>query len=199
MDPQDPCGMFSRCNHQTAPEQNLAPPTPQVQPLLPDSLPSPDLLSAHHHHLESLPLLRLRSSTALPHIWKRILARWHIHVDRSNQFPFREADPVWPGVRFKKDFLYEVLKIKSSSTTEIDGWFAPKMLEGAPKARAWVESDGVDNNNKFEKMKTSEFKKYLTEHLKADAPKARKHKRSSSDEDVSRHRRRRVASEDLDG
>ncbi|KAK7021477.1 hypothetical protein R3P38DRAFT_2629046 [Favolaschia claudopus] len=121
--------------------------------------------------------------------------------------PRTDAD--WPGVRFKKEFVYEVLNIKSSSTTEIDSWFAPKMLEGAPKAREWVESDGQTNNSKFEMMKTSEFKEYLTNHLKGGSSKgegsktrtsrSRKHKKSDSDdEEVPRRRRRRITSEELD-
>ncbi|KAK7059936.1 hypothetical protein R3P38DRAFT_3303631 [Favolaschia claudopus] len=108
-----------------------------------------------------------------------------------------------------------VLNIKSSSTTEIDSWFAPKMLEGAPKAREWVESDGQTNNSKFEMMKTSEFKEYLTNHLKGGSSKgggsnlgegsktrtsrSRKHKKSDSDdEEVPRRHRRRITSEELD-
>ncbi|KAJ6478189.1 hypothetical protein C8R45DRAFT_1101576 [Mycena sanguinolenta] len=109
-------------------------------------------------------------------------------------------DPLWPGVRFKKDFLYEVLSLKSSSTTEIDSWFSSKMLEGAPKAKAWVESGGKTNSSKFEKMKTADFKRYLTAHHKSDAhpTQSRKHKKSSSDDDGNRRRRRRLSSEGLD-
>ncbi|KAJ6474227.1 hypothetical protein C8R45DRAFT_1103208 [Mycena sanguinolenta] len=109
-------------------------------------------------------------------------------------------DPLWPGVRFKKDFLYEVLGLKSSSTTEIDSWFSSKMLEGAPKAKAWVESGGKTNSSKFEKMKTADFKRYLTARHKSDAEatQSRKHKKSSSDDDGNRRRRRRLSSEGLD-
>ncbi|KAJ6477755.1 hypothetical protein C8R45DRAFT_1216629 [Mycena sanguinolenta] len=108
------------------------------------------------------------------------------------------SNSLWPGVRFKKEFLYkEVLNIRSSATTDIDKCFTEAMLEGAPKAKAWVESDGGENGKKFDKMKTVDFKNYLKDRAKRD-PNPRKHRKSSSDEDGSRRRRRRMNSEELD-
>ncbi|KAF8182448.1 hypothetical protein K438DRAFT_1767367 [Mycena galopus ATCC 62051] len=89
-------------------------------------------------------------------------------------------NPVWPDIRFKQDFLYQVLNLKISSTTEIDSWFSLKMLEGTLKVNAWVKSGGVTNSSKFDKMKTSdEFKHYLIAHHKPDlgAVQLHKHKR----------------------
>ncbi|KAF7342663.1 hypothetical protein MSAN_02023700 [Mycena sanguinolenta] len=97
----------------------------------------------------------------------------------------------------KRTSLYkEVLNIRSSATTEIDGYFTEAMLKRAPKAKAWVDSDGVTNSSKFERLKTVDFKRYLDDHAKPD-PNPRKHKKSSSDEDGNR-RRRRMTSAGLD-
>ncbi|KAJ7113352.1 hypothetical protein C8R43DRAFT_1039992 [Mycena crocata] len=70
----------------------------------------------------------------------------------------------YAGTRFKKDFIYDVLAIRSSSTSDIEKYFTSDMLEAAPKVREWVESDGVTNNNKFHKMKSARFKEYMTDH-----------------------------------
>ncbi|KAJ6484127.1 hypothetical protein C8R45DRAFT_931575 [Mycena sanguinolenta] len=94
-------------------------------------------------------------------------------------------------------FLYkEVLNIRNSATTDIDKYFTEAMLKGAPKAKAWVDSDGVDHSKKFDRMKTVDFKRYLNDRAKRD-PNPRKRKKSSSDEDESRCRRR-MNSEELD-
>jgi hypothetical protein len=68
----------------------------------------------------------------------------------------------YAGVKFKKNFLLEeVLNIKTSSTSEIDKWFAPELLQDSSKALAWVESKGVTNDSLFRNMKSSRFKDYL--------------------------------------
>ncbi|KAF8194865.1 hypothetical protein K438DRAFT_1968804 [Mycena galopus ATCC 62051] len=67
------------------------------------------------------------------------------------------------GVTFKKDFIHNILNIKSSSTSDIDKWFAPELLEKAPKAKAWVDSKGKTNDTTFRHMKSACFKEYLQE------------------------------------
>ncbi|KAJ7873630.1 hypothetical protein B0H14DRAFT_3860017 [Mycena olivaceomarginata] len=67
------------------------------------------------------------------------------------------------GVSFKKELIFEVLNIKSSSTSDINKLFAPERLEKAPKAKAWVNSKGETNDDSFRKMTTIGFKKYLQE------------------------------------
>ncbi|KAJ7688939.1 hypothetical protein B0H14DRAFT_3051652 [Mycena olivaceomarginata] len=67
------------------------------------------------------------------------------------------------GVSFKKELIFEVLNIKSSSTSDINKLFAPERLEKAPRAKAWVNSKGETNDDSFRKTTTIGFKKYLQE------------------------------------
>ncbi|KAJ7318783.1 hypothetical protein DFH08DRAFT_819671 [Mycena albidolilacea] len=52
------------------------------------------------------------------------------------------------GVSFKKELIFEVLNIKSSSTSEIK-LFAPEGLEKAPKVKAWVNTVGDSPTQQF--------------------------------------------------
>ncbi|KAF8157550.1 hypothetical protein K438DRAFT_1777196 [Mycena galopus ATCC 62051] len=88
--------------------------------------------------------------------------------------PAGHAD--FSGVIFKKDFIHEVLYIKSSSTSDIDKWCAPELLEKAPKAKAWVNSKSKMNDTIFRNMKSARFKEYLQEYHR----KSRKVRRRSS-------------------
>ncbi|KAJ7889065.1 hypothetical protein B0H14DRAFT_3429730 [Mycena olivaceomarginata] len=67
------------------------------------------------------------------------------------------------GVSFKKELIFEVLNIKSSSTSDINKLFAPERLEKAPRAKAWLNSKGETNDDSFRKMTTIGLKKYLQE------------------------------------
>jgi hypothetical protein len=85
------------------------------------------------------------------------------------------------GVSFKKELIFEVLNIKSSSTSEINKLFAPEGLEKALKAKAWVNSKGETNDDSFRKMTTIGFKKYLQEdHRKVRKSGSGKSRRRSS-------------------
>ncbi|KAJ7312272.1 hypothetical protein DFH08DRAFT_943676 [Mycena albidolilacea] len=127
------------------------------------------------------------------------------------------------GVSFKKDFVYEVLNIKSSSASDTDKWFSPNMLENAPAAKEWVATGGGTHDDRFNKMKSARFKEYLREdhrdeHTARGSGKSsrrrrssistspgpsRKHRRSDDDTEEDRQRRggrngKRLTSQDLD-
>jgi hypothetical protein len=127
------------------------------------------------------------------------------------------------GVSFKKDFVYEVLNIKSSSASDTDKWFSPNMLENAPAAKEWVATGGGTHDARFNKMKSARFKEYLREdhrdeHTARGSGKSsrrrcssistspgpsRKHRRSDGDTEEDRERRggrkgNRLTSQDLD-
>ncbi|CAK5275457.1 unnamed protein product [Mycena citricolor] len=105
----------------------------------------------------------------------------------------------FPGVYFKKDFLYDVLNIKSSSTTEIDGYFAPLVVADAPKkVREWIESGGTVHAERFSNMKAARFKEYVLGSAPAPKPskkpRQRKHHHRSSSPIVSSSRKHRRSS-----
>ncbi|KAJ7710805.1 hypothetical protein B0H17DRAFT_1190494 [Mycena rosella] len=67
----------------------------------------------------------------------------------------------YSGQKFRKDFVYDVINVKSSTVNDTDTWFSPELLENAPKAKAWVESKGKINDSRFRKMRSARFKEYL--------------------------------------
>ncbi|KAJ6526506.1 hypothetical protein DFH09DRAFT_1371656 [Mycena vulgaris] len=99
----------------------------------------------------------------------KFLAGWSCTV---GGYKVPQGHGTYSGVTFRKDFAYDALKIKSSTTNDIDHWFSPDTLEKAPKAKAWVESKGKTHDSRFRKMKSARFKEYLTtdhrHHRKSD-------------------------------
>ncbi|KAJ7683674.1 hypothetical protein B0H17DRAFT_1204973 [Mycena rosella] len=69
----------------------------------------------------------------------------------------------YPGVKFKKEDLLDALKLGSTSISNLEKYFAPEVLEKAPKAQKWVDSKGKSHDNKFRKIKTARFKEYVYE------------------------------------
>ncbi|KAJ7451203.1 hypothetical protein B0H11DRAFT_2246410 [Mycena galericulata] len=86
----------------------------------------------------------------------------------------------YSGIKFTKDIAYKALNIKSSNTTEITQWFSSTTLSNAPKAKAWVDSEGKTNDDKFRDMKTVRFKEYISKNRKPAESSRRVRRRSSS-------------------
>ncbi|KAJ7473664.1 hypothetical protein B0H11DRAFT_2430116 [Mycena galericulata] len=108
----------------------------------------------------------------------------------------------YSGIKFTKDVAYKALNIKSSNTTEITQWFSSTTLSNAPKAKAWVDSEGKTNDEKFRDMKTIRFKDYVSKNRKPAESSRRVRRRSSSpthgDGPARKHRKKGAENSDSD-
>lgn len=68
------------------------------------------------------------------------------------------------GTKFSKKFAFDLLGLKSSSTSETDTYFSTDYLQSAPKVKDWFESKGQTNDSRFRKMRTARFKEYMDDH-----------------------------------
>ncbi|KAJ7795350.1 hypothetical protein B0H14DRAFT_2621019 [Mycena olivaceomarginata] len=111
----------------------------------------------------------------------RVIVGYAVEPARLTSLTHLSGHDKFSGVSFKKELIFEILNIKSSSTSDINKLFAPEGLEKAPRAKAWVNSKGETNDDSFRKMTTIGFKKYLQEdHRKVRKSGSGKSRRCSS-------------------